>query len=95
MQKQKMDYLMKMATVNPKYLATAIQEFLPKGLDDTWFFGLKPSEKEGLAMDIALRAQQAMQRAASEGKQLPYEVAMQIAAKKLVEQRKKKKAEAN
>jgi len=98
MQKQKMDYLMKMATVNPKYLATAIQEFLPKGLDDTWFFGLKASEKEGLAMDIALRAQQAMQRAASEGKQLPYEVAMKIAAKKLVEQRNpkpKKKSKTN
>ena len=85
--KARISNLIKMADTSPKHMAEAVKPFLPTGLDDTWF-GLTDEEKQGYAMQISLRAQQAMLRAASEGKQMPMEVAMKLAANQLIEEKK-------
>ena len=84
--KARISNLIKMADTSPKHMAEAIKPFLPEELDDYWF-KFPEEEKQGYAMQIALRAQQAMLRAASEGKQMPMEVAMKLAANQIVKEK--------
>jgi len=86
--KDKMDLLIKMADINPTHLATSIQEFIPSELNDSWF-RLDTAEKESIAMEIAIRAQQAMLQAASDTEYLPYNVAMKLAANQMLKEKNK------
>lgn len=76
----RIDNLIKIADESPSHFASAVAEYLP---EDAYWFGMDKADKESMSMQVALVAKAAMMKAASDGKYLPLQRALEEASKRV------------